>query len=589
MTSRPPIVSLEELAALVPDGARVGIGGFHFSRLPIALIQAVCRQGTRDLRYVSWGGSLGLELLLEADAVASMALCFDNLDVFGLAPRFRAAVELGRLPLEEWTALGMMQGFHAAQQGVPSMPFPLPLGSEIVARSGFAIETTDLLTGSTVGAARALPLDNFLLHAQRADVVGNVEIQGARGLDLSSVFAACDVLVTVEEVVPEGTFQAPNAPRAYILPRTFVRAIAEVAGGAYPSSCLPFYPTDYRELHRLTSGSELVIEQPSVERRAFLRASTTIAPAQATGPALLRHRCGEAELANAPATIDEIMVAWIASTIDDASICSVGSVSPLATVAYLLAKRTHAPNLLLMTANGGLIDVATRPMTMMLAEPIDQQTAVQHCGGDDSYHQFYQRGQVTHEVVSAAQIDRHAQTNNIEVTSPSGKRIRLPGQGGMADVANMHRHFILYLTRQSPLSLVERVDYVSAARGLLTSEERIAAGYQPGMVRLITNLGLFALDEATRELVLTHLHPGVKLEEVQAQTGFPLTVASDLTTTPVPGAATVALVRHEVDPLGMRRLEFVAGKERGPLLATLIESEERAIAAITGVSTGHVP
>ena len=124
-------------------------------------------------------------------------------------------------------------------------------------------------------------------------------------------------------------------------------------------------------------------------------------------------------------------------------------------------------------------------------------------------------------MVSAAQIDRHANTNNIEVVSPSGKRIRLPGQGGMADVANMHANFMLYLTRHSPLTLVERVDYVSAARGLLMDEERIAAGYQPGKVQLITNLCLFELDFDSRELVVVSIHPGVTRDEMQAATGFP--------------------------------------------------------------------
>ena len=136
-----------------------------------------------------------------------------------------------------------------------------------------------------------------------------------------------------------------------------------------------------------------------------------------------------------------------------------------------------------------------------------------------SYHWYYRRT-VTHEVVSAAQIDRHANTNNIEVISPSGRRVRLPGQGGMADVANMHRHFLLYLTRHSPLSLVERVDYVSAARGLLTAEERLAAGYQPGEVKLVTNLGVFALDPDSRALVLVSIHPGQTVAEVQEVTGF---------------------------------------------------------------------
>jgi len=579
---QPRIVSLDDLAAHVRDGDRLAIGGFHFSRLPIALIRAVIARGVKDLDYVSWGGSLGLELLLEAGAVRKMALCFNSLDVFGLAPRFRKAVEDGTVELEEWTALGMMQGFHAAQHGVPSMPFPLPLGSEIVERSGFATPYPDPITGKQVGAARALPLDVLLLHAHRADEDGNVEIQGARGLDLSMAFAARRVLVTVEEIVPRGTFQRSAAPRAFILGRSFVTAVAHVPFGAYPTSCVPYYAADYRELHRLTSAETLEPQSPEPERQRFLSAAAKVESAKVTGPALLKHRTGEAEAG--AATVDEVMVAWIARQLDNESVCSVGSVSPLATTAYLLAKRTHAPNLLLMTSNGGLIDVAPRPMLMALAEPLDFQTAVFHCGGDESYHWYYQRGLVTHEIVSAAQIDRHANTNNIQVTSPSGRKIRLPGQGGMADVANMHRHFLLYLTRQSPLSLVERVEYISAARGLLTDEERIAAGYQPGHVKLITNLGVFELDEASRELTLTSVHPGVTVDDVQAAAGFPLRLAPSVATTEPPTDEQLRLIREEIDPLGLRRLEFVAGKERGPLLSALIESEEAAVTEL--ISTG---
>jgi glutaconate CoA-transferase subunit A len=440
------------------------------------------------------------------------------------------------------------------------------------------------VSGAEVGAARALPLDVFLLHAQRADEDGNVEIQGARGLDLSSIFAAKNVLVTVEEIVPATTFQTNAARRAFIVPRSFVTAIAQVPNGAYPTSCLPYYATDYRELLRLTSGNDLEVVPPTHTRRTFLSAAAVLPPARVTAPLLLKHRAGEAEPGDA--TADEVMVTWLARQLDNDSVCSVGSVSPLATVAYLLAKRTHAPDLVLMTANGGLIDVASRPMLMTLAEPLDFQTAAVHCGGDESYHWFYQRGRVTHEVVSAAQIDRHANTNNIEVVSPNGRRVRLPGQGGMADVANMHRHFLLYLTRHSPLSLVERVDYSSAARGLLAAEERIAAGYQPGEVKLVTNLGVFELDPDSRELVLVSTHPGQAVEEVQEATGFPLRLSASLAETPSPTQEELSLIRHEVDPLGMRRLEFVAGKDRGPLLAALIDSEEAAIADMIGGANG---
>jgi acyl CoA:acetate/3-ketoacid CoA transferase alpha subunit len=260
--NRPPIVGLEELTSLVPSGCRLGIGGFHFSRAPIAFIRAVVGRGVEGIEYVSWGGGLGLEMLLEAGAVSRMALCFNSLDVFGLAPRFRQAVEAGTVPLEEWTALGMIQGFQAAQHGVPSMPFPPPVGSEIVERSGFARPYPDPVTGPPVVAAPALPLDVFLLHAQRADEAGNVEIRGARGLDLSCAFAAKRVLVTVEEIVPAGFFPAGASPRSFVLPRSFVAAVAPAPFGAYPTSCLPHYPTDYRELLRLTGGDRLELRDP---------------------------------------------------------------------------------------------------------------------------------------------------------------------------------------------------------------------------------------------------------------------------------------------------------------------------------------
>ena len=153
-------------------------------------------------------------------------------------------------------------------------------------------------------------------------------------------------------------------------------------------------------------------------------------------------------------------------------------------------------------------------------------------------------------------------------------------------MANMHRHFLLYLTRHSPLSLVERVDYISAARGLFTPEERLAAGYQPGDVKLVTNLGVFEMDSSTRELALVSIHPGYTVEEVQEATAFPLRLSPSLAQTSVPTLEELSLIRREVDPLGIRRLEFVAGKERGPLLAALIDSEEAAIADMIGGAKG---
>jgi glutaconate CoA-transferase, subunit A len=126
------IVSIQDLAAQVPSRARLGIGGVHLSRLPIALIREVIAAGKRDFTFISWGGGLPLELLLEANAVRRLLFCFSSLDIYGLAPRFREALKKQRLEVEEWTALAMMQGLHAAHFRLPEMPFQLPVGSDLM-------------------------------------------------------------------------------------------------------------------------------------------------------------------------------------------------------------------------------------------------------------------------------------------------------------------------------------------------------------------------------------------------------------------------------------------------------------------------
>jgi glutaconate CoA-transferase subunit A len=563
-------VSLTELASFVRDGDRIGVGGLHFARLPIALLKQLCSLHRRDLHYISWGGGLAMEMLLAANAVRKISFCFSSLDVFGLAPLFRQAIESGKVEAEDWPALAMIQGFHAAQQRLDSLPFQYPRGSEILANAKYAKTYDDPISGRTVAAASALHLDAFLLHAQRADEAGNVEIQGARGLDLSAAGAARDVLVTVEQIVPAGTFSTGS--RAAMLPRRMIRAIAHCPNGAYPTSCLPYYATDYRAILHATQQSPLALPEPTEHRIEFLHSA---AGSDSTRfRALARHRVISND---APPTPDEQMVVNLARLYDNDSICAAGAVSPLAIVSYLLAKRLHAPKLLLMTMSSGFIDVANRPMLMTLAEPLDFYSAVAHCGGDETYHNFYQPGLVTHEVVGSAQVDRFARTNNVWLTSPSGKRIRLPGQGGMADVANMHKNFVVYVPRHSPQSMVADVQFNSASRGVLEPEERLRCGWQNGYVRVITNLGVFELNAKFGELELIGLNPGVELRQVQEATGFPVRVAANTQTLAPPTDEELTLIRDEIDPLAMRRLEFVAGRERTPLLEQIIDSEETLI------------
>ena len=569
----PSFLDLPAAAELIADGDRIGVGGALFSRLPLALVGELARRKRRDLTYVTWGGGLPLELLLEAEAVRKVVFCFSSLDVFGLAPRFRRALEEGLVEVEELPALAMAQGFDAALQRLPSLPFQIPVGSDILDRSSLTRVSPDPVAGLPVGSAAALHLDSFLLHAQRADVAGNIELTGALGMDLTAPFAARNVVVSVEEIVPAGTLQAER--RGHVIPHHFVRSIVECPFGAYPASCLPYYAADYRALGAAFDGEPLALPRPTEERRRLIEAAAAVEPAHVS-----RHRFARA-VPSEPSAAD-VMAVCLAREYTDESICSAGAVSPLAMTSYLLARRTHAPGLTLITTSGGYVDVAPRPMLLGLGEALDYKTAVEYASGDGTYHRYYQSGKISHETVATAQVDRFGRTNTIEVRSPSGRVVRLPGQGGMADVANMHQHFLLYVTRHSPLALVESVDVSSAGRGLLTDEERLSAGLRPGAVKVVTNLGIFELDHASRELQLVSLHPGVELSDVDRETGFDVVRSPSLDRTEPPSASELELIATEIDPLGVRHLEFIPARERGAFLAELIAAEERLVIELAG-------
>ena len=77
---------------------------------------------------------------------------------------------------------------------------------------------------------------------------------------------------------------------------------------------------------------------------------------------------------------------------------------------------------------------------------------------------------------------------------------------------------------------------------------------------------------------LRRVTTGVDGDEVRAATGFDLRVSPGLSETPRPSPEMLRVLRHEVDPLGIRRLEFVPAQDRQQLLAECIAAEEELAA-----------
>jgi acyl CoA:acetate/3-ketoacid CoA transferase beta subunit len=264
-------------------------------------------------------------------------------------------------------------------------------------------------------------------------------------------------------------------------------------------------------------------------------------------------------------TIDEVISACIARQIEDGQLVVQGIATPLVAAGYLLAKRTHAPNLMFASAIGQSLVQSWAPLGLARVEGLWLDKSLLNIGFVRVVSEVLPRLRPL-EFFRPAQMDAAGNFNNIAIGSSYERpRLRLPGTGGIPDVTTFEDRVYLYVPRHSRVTFVEKLDFLS---GLGHTPTRTRGA---GPCYLVTDLGQF--DFANGRLRLTSIHPGATLDQIRAKTGFALEVAPDCGPTPPPSAETVRLLREEIDPLGVRRLELLGGSARREALRDILERE----------------
>jgi glutaconate CoA-transferase, subunit B len=231
-------------------------------------------------------------------------------------------------------------------------------------------------------------------------------------------------------------------------------------------------------------------------------------------------------------TPDDRMTVAAARALRDGDVCFVGIGLP--STAANLARRTHAPGLVLVYESGCIGSKPTRlPLSIGDGELATTADAV--VGVPEIFNYWLQPGRIDVGFLGAAQIDRFANINTTVIGGTyDDPKVRLPGAGGAPEIAASCGEVIV-IVRQSPRTFVERVDFVTsvgygAGRG---DRERLGLPGR-GPVKVVTDLGVLEPDPETRELVLTRVHPGVTAADARAATGWELRVAGRLETTEPP-------------------------------------------------------
>lgn len=245
----------------------------------------------------------------------------------------------------------------------------------------------------------------------------------------------------------------------------------------------------------------------------------------------------------------ELMVVAAARQIKDGEVVFVGMRLPL--IAFALAKNTHAPRAVGLFENGIIRD---RPSAELLYTMSDTPNIIGANSATRMSHvmALLAQGAVDVGFIGGAEIDRCGNVNSSYIYAPAAPgrvAVKLPGSGGGCDIASLARRLLVIMPHEKH-RFRERVDYITSTGYGSGPGYREAAGLpRGGPATLISTLGVFGFDARTGECFLQSYHPGSSVEEVRANTGWDLQVAADVTATPPPTAAEIAIIRR-YDPQG---------------------------------------
>jgi glutaconate CoA-transferase subunit A len=237
------VVRLDEaVAKLVNDGDSVALEGFTHL-IPFAAGHEVARQRRRELTLIRMTPDLIYDQLIGAGCARKLIFSWGGNPGVGSLHRLRDAVEHGwpgPLELEEHSHPGMAARYAAGASNLPFATLRGYVGTELMDRSETVAPIECPFTGETLTAVRALGPDVGIVHAQRADARGNVQLWGIVGVQKEIALASSRSLVTVEEIVDE----LDPRPGAVVLPSWAVTAVAEAPRGAHPSYAHGYYDRD---------------------------------------------------------------------------------------------------------------------------------------------------------------------------------------------------------------------------------------------------------------------------------------------------------------------------------------------------------
>jgi glutaconate CoA-transferase subunit A len=257
----------EAVARFVADGDVVLAEGFTHL-IPFAAGHEIIRQGRKDLTLCRLTPDLLYDQMVAAGVARKLVFGWMGNPGVGSLHGIRRAVEKSRpreIEIEEYSHFGLLTRIKAGASGLPFLPLRAYHGTDLPRVNENIKPVLCPFTGEKLYAVPALRPDVSILHAQRADALGNTQVWGLLGVQKEAAFAAKKVIVVVEELVDEEEIRSD--PNRTLVPGVIVDAVVVEPFGAHPSFVQGYYDRDndfyvaWEEQSRTEEGMKTYLDE----------------------------------------------------------------------------------------------------------------------------------------------------------------------------------------------------------------------------------------------------------------------------------------------------------------------------------------
>ena len=240
----------------ITNNDTIFIGGFGHL-IPFFLSHELIRQNKKDLTICRSGADILFDQLIAAKIIKKVIFGYIGNPSIGLSHSFNRDYKSKKIEVEEWTNQSMILRFHAARMGVSYLPSKILQIGDKPPSIDYLQSTSCPYTGNIYSAIPSLKPDVALIHAQKADKYGNVQMWGIDGDTIEGALASDKIIVSVEEIIDNETLKL--SPEKTVIPSHRVTSIVEVPFGAYPSYVSGFYSRDddhYKEYDSISRDED---------------------------------------------------------------------------------------------------------------------------------------------------------------------------------------------------------------------------------------------------------------------------------------------------------------------------------------------